>query len=61
MKSADILKAYSENILPPFATKLLNKLYDLNVFPPDWCKCVIIPLFKKVMTLTQTITREFPY
>ena len=31
----------------PFLTKLFNKLYDMNVFPSDWCKSVIIPLFKK--------------
>ena len=33
MKSVDILKTYSENNLPPFVTKLFNKLYDVNVFP----------------------------
>ena len=38
---------YSENIVAPFLTKLFNKLYDMNVFPSDWCKSVIIPLFKK--------------
>jgi len=38
---------YSENIVAPFLTKLFNKLYGMNVFPPDWCKSVIIPLFKK--------------
>jgi len=38
---------YSENIVVPFLTKLFNKLYDMNVFPSDWCKSVIIPLFKK--------------
>jgi len=38
---------YSENIVAPFLTKLFNKLYDMNVFSSDWCKSVIIPLFKK--------------
>ena len=38
---------YSENIVAPFLAKLFNKLYDMNVFPSDWCKSVIIPLFKK--------------
>ena len=35
--------------------------YNLNVSPPDWHTYAIIPLFKKVTTQTQTITREFPY
>ena len=38
---------YSENIVAPFLTKLFNKLYNLSIFPTDWCKSVIIPLFKK--------------
>ena len=29
---------YSENIVAPFLTELFNKLYDMNVFPSDWCK-----------------------
>ena len=47
---------YSANNLPPFVTKLFHKLYDLNVFSPDWYKYVIIPLFEKVTIQTQTIT-----
>ena len=27
--------------------KIFNKLYDTGYFPSDWCKSVIIPLFKK--------------
>ena len=38
---------YSENLIIPFLTKLFNKLYDTSVFPSEWCKSVIIPLFKK--------------
>ena len=60
MKSVDLKKqTYSANNRLPFVTKLFNKLYDLNVFPPDWYKYDIIPLFKKVTTQTQTITRNF--
>ena len=57
MNSVDLKKnTYSANNLTPFVTKLFHKLYDLNVFSPDWYKYVIIPLFKKVTTQTQTIT-----
>ena len=38
---------YSENIVAPFLTELCNKLYDLSIFPTDWCNFVLIPLFKK--------------
>ena len=31
----------------PFLTKLFNKLYGTSYFRLDWCKSVIIPLFKK--------------
>ena len=43
---AEFLK-YAENFVVPFLTKLFNKLYDTSYFPLDWCKSVIIPLFKK--------------
>ena len=43
---AEFLK-YAANVVVPFLTKLFNKLYDTSYFPLDWCKSVIIPLFKK--------------
>ena len=43
---AEFLK-YAENFVVPFLTKLFNKLYDTSYLPLDWCKSVIIPLFKK--------------
>jgi hypothetical protein len=44
--STDFLKA-TENIISPFLTKLFNHLFNTGTFPQDWCKSVIIPLFKK--------------
>ena len=38
---------YAEHFVVPFHTKLFNELYDTSYFPLDWCKSVIIPLFKK--------------
>ena len=38
---------YAEYFAVPFLTKLFNELYDASYFPLDWCKSVIIPLFKK--------------
>ena len=38
---------YAENIVVPFLTILFNKIYDSRFFPSDWCKAVIIPIFKK--------------
>ena len=43
---AEFLK-YAENFVVPFLTKLFKKLYDRSYFPLDWCKSVIIHLFKK--------------
>ena len=37
----------ASHLIVPFLTKLFNKLYDSSLFPSDWCKSVIIPLFKK--------------
>lgn len=38
---------YSENLILPFLTKAFNKIYDISSFPSNWCKSIIIPLFKK--------------
>ena len=38
---------FAEIFVVPFLTKLFSKLYDTSYFPLDWCKSVIIPLFKK--------------
>ena len=42
---AEFLK-YAENVVP-FLAKFFNKLYDTSYLALDWCKSVIIPLFKK--------------
>ena len=42
----DFLK-HSANLTTPFLTKLLNKLYDSSSYPAEWCKSIIIPIFKK--------------
>lgn len=37
----------AEDLVVPFLTNLFNKIYETSTFPTDWCKSVIIPLFKK--------------
>jgi hypothetical protein len=37
----------ADNIISPFLTKFFNCLFDRGVFPEDWTKAVIVPLFKK--------------
>ena len=44
--SAEFLKT-AETIITPFLTKLFNHLYESGTFPAEWCKSVIVPLFKK--------------
>jgi len=43
---AEFLKS-AENIVAPFLTKLFNRLYDLGIFPQEWSRSIIVPLFKK--------------
>jgi len=38
---------YAGDVVCPFLTHLFNKLYDLSIFPEEWCKSVIVPLYKK--------------
>jgi hypothetical protein len=44
--SAEFLKS-AENIVVPFLTKLFNSLFEQGLFPEEWCRSVIVPLFKK--------------
>ena len=37
----------TEASITPFFTLLFNKIYDSSCFPSDWCKSIIIPLFKR--------------
>ena len=38
---------HADNFVVPFLTNLFSRLYGASHFPLDWCKSVIIPLFKK--------------
>ena len=38
---------HADSLVVPFLTNLFNRLYDASHFPLEWCKSVIIPLFKK--------------
>ena len=40
---------------------LFNKLYDDGIFPSSWAEGVIIPIFKKVNSMIQTITGALPF
>ena len=42
----EFLKA-AENTLKPFLTKLFNTIYQKSYFPLEWCKAIIVPLYKK--------------
>ena len=44
--SAEFLKS-AEGIVVPFLKKLFNALFENGLFPEEWCRSVIIPLFKK--------------
>ena len=44
----EYLKSAEANITPFFfLTLLFNKIYDSSCFPSDWCKSIIISLFKR--------------
>lgn len=43
---SEFLKS-AEDQVAPFLTKLFNHLFDQGIFPEDWCKSVIVPLYKK--------------
>lgn len=44
--SAEFLKS-AETVVLPFLTNLFNALFENGLFPEEWCRSVIIPLFKK--------------
>ena len=44
--TAEMLKA-SGNIAVTFFTQLFNKIFSEGVYPEQWSRSVIIPLFKK--------------
>ena len=44
--TAEFLKT-AENIVVPFLTKLFNHLSVHGIFPAEWSKSVIVPLFQK--------------
>jgi hypothetical protein len=37
----------SLNIVVPFLTKLFRKLFNDGIFPDEWSKAIIVPIFKK--------------
>jgi hypothetical protein len=37
---------HAGNSISPFLTKLFNKIYSVGQFPKEWCKSVIVPIFK---------------
>ena len=44
--TAEMLKA-SGNIAVTFFTQLFNKIFSEGVYPEQWSRSVIVPLFKK--------------
>ena len=38
---------HTEANIASFLTFLFNKIYDSSCFPSEWCKSIIIPLFKR--------------
>ena len=37
---------HADSFVVPFLTNVFSRLYNASYFPLDWCKSVIIPLFK---------------
>lgn len=37
---------YAGDVITPFLTKLFNRIYNIGQFPKEWCKSVIVPIFK---------------
>lgn len=33
--------------LNPLLTRMFNVIFNAGIFPPTWCKDIIVPLFKK--------------
>ena len=54
----EYLKTAEANITP-FLTLLFKKIYDSSCFPSDWCKTIIMPLFKRGMKRIQTIIGDW--
>ena len=44
--SNDILKN-SKLVIAPMLCHLFNKVLEVGVYPDDWCKAIIVPVYKK--------------
>ena len=44
--SNDILKN-SKLVIAPMLCNLFNKVLEDGVYPDDWCKAIIVPVYKK--------------
>lgn len=56
-----MINEYFKNVcdnLSPLLTRMFNVIFEAGIFPPTWCDCVVVLIFKKVIQTIQIIIQE---